>query len=281
MSTSSLSKSKRKRVDENVSQPTRKIRRVSSDAEASGSERGENDENTSAVKVTKKHTKKDRKQNRSSRIHSIRKQLARGGLPSTIQQEKERELAALLHDQSAEKDKKQAKKVLEKYHYVRFVERQKAEKRLKQLRKQLHASNDEHEDLRTRIQEMEVNRNYAIYAPLNEKYVSVFTSGNGNADGSQQDSSLKPSTWYLVEKLMAEGQSRLEALRAGKLRASTTLHDQDELRPSDVKTTMKSSKRRSDSKENKDRLVGRVTTSQDEVGDLDDSDARDGGFFEM
>ncbi|KAF7846397.1 hypothetical protein BT93_L4464 [Corymbia citriodora subsp. variegata] len=185
-------------------------------------------------KVPKKfegHTKKERKQNRSTRIYSIRKLLSRDNLPSTVRQDKERELAALLHDQHAVKTKKESRKVLEKYHYVRFIERQKAEKRLKQLRKKLASCEDAHRHgLEQQIHVMEVNRNYTIYCPLNEKYISIFTSNAGKDDRqleADKQPGSRPPLWSIVEEAMKRGDKALEALRDGKSRTLKQPNTQD------------------------------------------------------
>jgi len=222
--------SNKRRHEEPSDRASRKARKLSEDTSPSSDEKGQE---TSSSRPSNKHTKKDRKQNRSSRIHSLRKLLARGKLPSTIKQEKERELAALLHEQDKTKTKKDAKKTLERYHYVRFIERQKAEKRLKRLRKQKDAGNDNGE-LDNKIHEMEVNRNYAIYAPLDQKYASIFASQTGHEKDDEGDEAeegkagnvearTKPPMWYVVKAAMAHGEVELKALRDGKSNPSHTI----------------------------------------------------------
>lgn len=238
-------------------------------------------------KTFSKHTKKERKQNRSTRIHSLRKQLARGTLPSTIQQEKERELAALVHEQTKTASKQQAKRTLERYHYVRFLERRKAEKKLKQIRKQ-QESQGESVELSKRTHEMEVNLNYAIYAPLGEKYVSVFVSGK---DGQSDDTDSrkgkrppKPATWYAVEKAMLGGEAELEALREGKNASLVQLEPNEEVAlPKQKKGLSQSRKNVSSHEAIRDRNgLDRKVTFQvaEEADQSSDNDEIDGGFFE-
>lgn len=235
------------------------------------------------------HTKKERKQNRSTRIHSLRKLLGRETLPSTIRQEKERELAALVHEQSANRSKKEGRKVLEKYHYVRFVERRKAEKKLRQLEKQLEAletaddggGDDQRMKLQRRIHEMEVHKNYAIYAPLNQKYVSIFvqsTSGS-KSDTSDRDSSevarKRPSLWYTVESAMKQGEQELELLRDGKSRLLK--QETDITKDANENRTNGRSTARSDKVSSKKTTARQVRSAQDEPGE---SEASDDDFFE-
>lgn len=284
MATSISSLASRKRLRENDTKgPAFKLRRTSQ----SSSDSQDRIRETDSPKPAVKHSKKERKQNPSSRVHSLRKLLARGNLPSNIQQEKERELAALLHDQERTKTKKEAKKVLEKYHYVRFVERQKAEKRIKKLRKQLQL-NGEDEVLKRKIHEMEVNRNYAIYAPLDQKYVSIF-AGNQEGDGLSQNSSMsKPAIWYVVEEIMHRGKSELEALRDGKVKSNSmsikASNSSQQVNPYARSTNMDS--RDASKQKEKSRLLmiqqgeghKEVHSLQEEPSDEDA--ASDGGFFE-
>lgn len=234
-----------------------------------------------------KHTKKERKQNRSTRIHSLKKQLARRSLPSTIQQEKERELAALLHEQDKTKIRKEAKKTLEKYHYVRFVERQKAEKRLKQLRKQLQTE-PEDEELGRKIYDMEVNRNYAIYAPLDQKYISVFVSESGKVEDAHNDiqdrSDSKPPMWRIVAETMKQGQSALEALRDGRTRVdlaeqrrTTELDEEEGVEPRSSTTRPKHNVKKG-WRDGVDVSEKRMRAAEEVEGVMDD-DMSDGGFF--
>lgn len=278
---------KRKRQHEsttNAQSFARKSRKVSAESSPAPDAGSQDDE---SPKPTNKHTKKERKQNRSTRIHSLRKQLARGTLPSTIQQEKERELAALLHEQTKTVSKQQAKKTLEKYHYVRFLERRKAEKKLKQLRKQQDA-HGESDDLSKRIHEMEVNRNYAIYAPLGEKYVSIFVSG---VEGESKDSNMhpgkrppKPAMWYTIETAMLGGEADLEALREGKNKPVAQVESDEEMTSLKQKIVPSKSNKASSSREatrDRDSTKRKVSFQVDEEAEQSsDNDDIDGGFFE-
>lgn len=286
MQESNSASTKRKRQPESTTNSrtfARKSRKVSAES-SPAPDAGSQDEES--PKPTSKHTKKERKQNRSTRIHSLRKQLARGTLPSTIQQEKERELEALLHEQTKTASKQQAKKTLEKYHYVRFLERRKAEKKLKQLRKQQDA-HGESDDLSKRIHEMEVSRNYAIYAPLGEKYVSIFVAGgevdtkDSNTHGKRPP---KPTMWYTVETAMLGGEAGLEALREGKNKVVAQAESDEEMTSQTRKAVPAKSNKVSSSREaTRDRNdTKRKVTFQveEEAEQSSDDDDIDGGFFE-
>lgn len=273
--------SKKRKHGDDTAKPVKRLR--SSEEQTSASE--EQSRDGESPSPTNKHTKKERKQNRSTRIHSLRKQLARGSLPSTVQQEKERELAALLHEQDKTKAKKEAKKTLEKYHYVRFVERQKAEKRLKQLRKQLQTK-PENEELSRQIHEMEVNRNYAIYAPLDQKYISIFAPRSGKVgdkhDDLQDHTESKPPMWEVVAETMIRGQPALEALRDGKVRTGLSRQQSNtELNEEERSFSAKRQKHKAKDVQRAAAEVNRkANRAAQEVEVLADDDMSDGGFFD-
>ncbi|KIY01462.1 uncharacterized protein Z520_03014 [Fonsecaea multimorphosa CBS 102226] len=182
-------------------------------------------------------TKRERTTNPSTRIHSLRRLLAAPNLPGTVRQEKERELAALLFDQEKARLEIGARKNLQRYHFVRFVERKKAERSLKQLLRQRDAEQSNEPasegELEKLIHVAEVDVNYTKYAPLGEKYISLFVQeekGENENDSIDEISNIvrsatgaKPPIWYEVEKLMEEGEAKLEALREGKLTGGNRL----------------------------------------------------------
>lgn len=273
---------KRKRGD-NVQNVPKKMKKTDSDDGESPTPDTEGASGLEISKISTKHTKKERKTNRSSRIHSLKKLLSRDTLPSNVRQDKERELSALEYDQAKHKSRKQDKKILEKYHYVRFVERQKAEKRLKQLQKSLQ---DEEDEGKSRIDQdihvMEVNRNYAIYAPLHEKYVSVFVKSKGKkTKDATEESKDRPEMWYEVEAAMQEGQSALEALRDGKRRLNLkdTEAVQSQKTLTDVKLKLRTKKNNSNGKQ-LDQQREDITTGQIVESDASEDDMSDGGFFQ-
>lgn len=215
----------------------------------------------------------------AGQIRSLEKLLKHPGtkMSANVRQEKGRELAALVLERERKKAKLRATKNLGKYHMVRFVERQKCERSLRQLRKSLVQVQDsrrrasrkakdqtanENPDsdvdaesgavlpnaqelhLEQRIKQTEVDLNYTIYAPLGEKYISLFPpTGKEKISGmsGMSKSFLKPEEeaevrtlkddnvvrnatgerppmWFRVEECMQNG--TLEQLRDGKLTAA-------------------------------------------------------------
>ena len=250
-------------------------------------------------------TKHARTTNPSTRIHSLKKLLnGTNSLPMTIRQEKERELAALLLDQEKNRTLEDGRKNLQKYHFVRFIERQKSERNLKRLVRRRDNS-DELDDaaktqLERQIHETEVDLNYTKYAPLGEKYISILpnvdkregnlpvtSEGRSMLDSEEADrkvdfedessnlpsfaSTRKPPMWYQVEECMLEGQSKLEALRDGKLNAGPKL---------DKELTTVGRKDEGASRRARDPFLREDDKMDPADLDTDDENMSDGGFFE-
>ena len=78
--------------------------------------------------------------------------------------------------------------------------------------------------MQTAVHVAEVDINYALYHPLDEKYQSLYPRKGNNAVSaehsldnsiSQTAGTMRPAIWSVVEKCMSEG--TLEALRDGKM----------------------------------------------------------------
>ena len=111
-------------------------------------------------------------------------------MPTDVRQDKERELAALRVDLQAQDEKKERSAIIKRYHFIRFLERQKAEKTLKKLMREInvlveqlenasdeaeaHAFADRLDRVRDRAETARVDKMYAQYAPLGEQYISLF-----------------------------------------------------------------------------------------------------------
>lgn len=160
-----------------------------------------------------------KRNNLAAQIRSLEKLLQHPSsrMPADVRQEKGRELASLVLERERKKSQQRATKNLGKYHMVRFVERQKCERKLKQLRKMLTVEQDSRRrrireveeglckqesdsdmdtdvgailpdpkelQLERQIKQTEIDLNYTIYAPLGEKYISLLPStGNEKMSG--------------------------------------------------------------------------------------------------
>ncbi|KAF1360827.1 hypothetical protein EJ07DRAFT_164960 [Lizonia empirigonia] len=151
--------------------------------------------------------------------------------------ERERELEACEHELEEKtmkaRESEYRKKMIGKYHQVRFFDRQKATRILKRLKKELAAAEDEESKaaLQKKVHNAEVDVNYAISYPLMKPYSSLYPttkkakSKNAETDDSDEAKS-KPDeidgpkgdvmVWKMVEQAMEEG--TLETLRNSKSR---------------------------------------------------------------
>ncbi|UPX12945.1 uncharacterized protein EKO05_0003477 [Ascochyta rabiei] len=151
--------------------------------------------------------------------------------------ERERELEACEHELEEKttkaRESEYRKKIIGKYHQVRFFDRQKATRVLKRLKKELAAAKDDEEKiaLQKKLHNAEVDVNYAISYPLMKPYSSLYpTAKKAKSKIAETDDSdeakAKPEeidgpkgdimVWKMVEQAMEEG--TLEALRNSKSR---------------------------------------------------------------
>ncbi|KAH7392100.1 hypothetical protein DE146DRAFT_130877 [Phaeosphaeria sp. MPI-PUGE-AT-0046c] len=151
-------------------------------------------------------------------------------------QERERELEACEHELAeklhASREAEYKKKMIGKYHQVRFFDRQKGTRILKRLKKELSALEDDSKrtKLAHRIHNAEVDVNYAIYYPLMKPYSSLYPksknrkpedsedaedTGEDSKNNTEQDGPKGDvDMWKAVEQAMEEG--TLEKLRYSK-----------------------------------------------------------------
>ena len=280
-----------------------------------------------------------KRNNLASQIRSLEKLLKHPGtkMSANVRQEKGRELAALVLERERKKAKLRERKNIGKYHMVRFVERQKCDRALKQLQKRLKQVQDSqkrkvqqentqasHQDpdtdsdmdmdrgaalpsatevyLEEQIRQAGVDLNYTIYAPLGEKYISLFpatgkekTSGMTGVTKSflspedaaevrrpkddnivQRTSAERPPMWYRVQECMRQG--TLEQLRDGKLTAAPVIPPLVVGKEEALEGTTDAPDWLKD--EEAFKLEDLDSTSDDDSEDSDDDQKIDGGFFE-
>ena len=213
-----------------------------------------------------------------SQIRSLKRLLSRNeDLPAPVRVEKERALQTAQHELAQTERAKQRSEIIGRWHKVRFFDRQKASKRLKKARKALAACADdvgseERKALEQRVQDAEVDVNYAQYYPLELAYVPLFPrkkaeklgeDGEG-IDGSpeaQGETSAErqgdPEMWKKVQQCMVDG--TLDSLRNERHIEVSLPH---EASPAPIA-------RRKEKKK----------VSREEDVDQDDEDSN-GGFFE-
>lgn len=233
-----------------------------------------NPENHGKNSYKKAHTVNDLKKT----VRNITRLLEKStDLPANIRVEKERQLQTATRDlQNAEKAKKRSE-MIGKYHKIRFFDRQKAERRLKKAKKALkEAEAEEKGELKRKVEECEVDVNYAMYAPLEWEYVSLFPTRRKKegeeetpeTEGKEVERQGDREMWERVRKCMEEG--TLGDLREGRL---------DEKGEDDAVAKPRSVKKAAKAQKKDDRAAGKVV--QEQTNEEDESgDESGGGFFE-
>lgn len=229
-----------------------------------------------------------------SRIRSLERLLKhRENLPADVRLNHERELASCRYELDEAEAEKRKSDLIGKYHMVRFFDRQKATRKLKQTKRKLaEAKGTEEEGVwRRKVHEGEVDVNYAQYYPLDQAYSALYptkgkkgkkaaTGEDGEEAGSGDDAKQEerqgdPDMWKVVEICMAQG--KLDKLRNGKLMkaAASGPKNDDDLAARERKQDKKQKdKKAATTKAEKNKSVGEDKKVQEEDEDSD------GGFFE-
>ncbi|KAG6302168.1 hypothetical protein E4U09_003612 [Claviceps aff. purpurea] len=181
--------------------------------------------------------KEDRASFAKKRIRTIARLLQRNtDLPAHVQNDLQRELATLKTTVADKSIHKRRSAMISKYHMVRFFERKKASRLVKQLKRKIEQSpdSDDVENLKRQLHIAEVDEAYTIYHPHLEPYRSLYGNVNADSKGRQdgEDSeeaeeeakndapiakkaldAERPSMWSVVEKTMKQGLEALQQLR--------------------------------------------------------------------
>jgi hypothetical protein len=174
-----------------------------------------------------------------------------------------------------------------RYHKTRFFDRQKAERRLKKARKELRAYEGEddgtREELGRRVDDAEVDLNYALYFPYEEHYVSLFPTrkeGGEEVKKAEGERHGDPEMWELVKKCMAKSKRELELLREGRLKDDEEGEDDVKDEEAERNAAKKQKKLAKKEEEGKAAAVKASAKSAKEEDDGSSSDDNGGGFFE-
>ncbi|KAF2114468.1 hypothetical protein BDV96DRAFT_494582 [Lophiotrema nucula] len=234
-----------------------------------------------------------------SRIRDLRRLLEhvdnepKHKMPANVRIERERELEACEHELAEKtavtREAEQRKKLISKYHQVRFFDRQKATRILKKLKKELSTTSDASRKkiLQRRIHNAEVDINYAIYYPLMKPYSSLYPKAKREESKSEevqgeeasnlknmgQDTGPKgdQAMWRTVEQAMKEG--TLDALRnSNPSRAERGRQDDDD--------RLAQKKTRKDKKKPPIGVMQKMSKETKAAAAQEEDDESDGGFFE-
>lgn len=123
------------------------------------------------------------------KIRDIERLLKRDKLPADVRAENQRALKALKIDLESTQDHLKSKKIAKKYHMVRFFERKKALRKLKQAKKAYDevAEKEVKKDIkkaRKVVRHCEIDFAYTVLFPKNQKYISLYPNTDSNVDMS-------------------------------------------------------------------------------------------------
>lgn len=240
-------------------------------------------------------------------------------LGADIRIAKERELKSLMHDLAAAERAERRRVAIGKWHMVRFFDRKKAERRLRQVVKRAKdvpgCEVDQEgvcvvidgaiqggaegmkkvEEIRREVHAARVDLKYTLFCPLESPYASLWpgkgrksTRGHERVDGDDGDVANHDlaqgdrEMWLLVEKCMAEG--RLEQLRSGEapeLKKDRQLEHGGAVKVSESKKSHGSKgTSKANGRHDASKKSAATPAGKDKQQQEDDGDDSDGGFFE-
>ncbi|KAK1245125.1 hypothetical protein MKX08_004754 [Trichoderma sp. CBMAI-0020] len=161
------------------------------------------------------------------RIRAIERSLRRNqDMPVNVRIDLERELASQKQIVADQEYKRKRSTMISKYHMVRFFERKKASRLVKQLKRKLEQESDssEADKLRHDLHVAEVDEAYTLYFPHLETYVGLYSSAAKKTDEEETEEGKvaaakaaleaeRPPMWSVIEKALADGTRALEKLR--------------------------------------------------------------------
>ncbi|SPJ83783.1 related to rRNA-processing protein efg-1 [Fusarium torulosum] len=186
-----------------------------------------------------KHSKSKHRPNEGTstwakkRTRTIERLLNRNqDLPADVRNDLERELGALKNTVSDKSFQRLRSAMISKYHMVRFFERKKAARLVKQLRKKIEETEttetDEIEGLKRDLHVAEVDEAYTQHFPHAEPYISLYTNAKSEKEEEDKDDDKldytplkhrgllhteRPPMWSEVEQAMKNGPHALRTLR--------------------------------------------------------------------
>ena len=238
-----------------------------------------------------------------SRIRSLQRLLdhdegvEKGGMDAGVRIGRERELKSLEWDLAEAQKEEARRKMVGRWHMVRFFDRQKATRRLKRAERKLKEDGTGDRELKEQVRRARVDWNYALYFPLDLPYSSLWpTTGKKKSksqgedeeetedgderqeekgdkdDESKGDIEMK----QLVEQCMRD--KRLDDLRNGKVvPPKSSMKEAPEQATSHRSVSRKAEKSRRKGKQDvdlEDEKHGKASKAEQ------DGEDSDGGFFE-
>ncbi|TRM68917.1 hypothetical protein BD626DRAFT_543852 [Schizophyllum amplum] len=124
-----------------------------------------------------------------SSLRQARRLLAKDNINADVRNTTERRVKALEGELEKAETAKKERTLAAKYHKVKFFERQKALRKVQQLKRELTDSPDD-ADLQSRLFEQRVDLNYVLHYPKLQKYISLYPSQK--SDDAEAEADAQP-----------------------------------------------------------------------------------------
>ena len=150
------------------------------------------------------------------KIRDIERLLKKDKLPADVRTENERAVKALKVELQNTQFNLKAKQVAKKYHMVRFFEKKKAVRKLKQANKNLEdiSKTDVRKDIkkaRKQVKHCEIDLAYVIMFPKSEKYISLYPNPKENDEVDVSNPKAKKGM-QMTEQRRREFRKEIEQL---------------------------------------------------------------------
>lgn len=145
-----------------------------------------------------------------SSLRQTRRLLAKESLAADVRVETERRLKALEADLARAETARKERTYAMKYHKVKFFERQKLVRRIKQVKRDLtSAQGKEQTKLEGELESLRVDLNYILHYPKTRKYISLFPPERRQIDTvstTSDDNDQRISVRALIQDQMQRGE---------------------------------------------------------------------------
>ncbi|KAJ3296967.1 18S rRNA maturation protein [Borealophlyctis nickersoniae] len=150
-------------------------------------------------------------------IRGYKRLLATGDLPATARPELERKLKACELEMAAHAHKDKESKYHKRYKMVRFVERKKLMRLIKQMAEEVKAmpKGEEKTAATNELNELRIRLMYTRSYPVDMKYISLFPKDKGDeTNNDKQNAKQNAILEYLRKQFKARGVKQIRVTRA-------------------------------------------------------------------
>ncbi|KZV73638.1 hypothetical protein PENSPDRAFT_648610 [Peniophora sp. CONT] len=150
-------------------------------------------------------------------LRQTKRLLAKDTLAADVRVDTERRLHALEAELAAAEQANKERAMATKYHRIKFFDRKKLLRRVKQVQRQLGAdelSDKERKKLERTLSHLRVDLNYVTHYPKAERYISLFPPEVRQQDGEDEPRAVEPIRLKKGEVPASETEKRREELRA-------------------------------------------------------------------